>query len=148
MCLRWASSVRFATSKSMDTSTAATGQPVSVLKSVQRNSAFVKKTPSGEWQTLIRATSQLQSHRTGTKAAVKCLGPNRNVTYSTHSCCLPHCAAAWMFCSSLGQQHQLVVGLSAFGVGRMFCFIACHQQVARPVSSLVRYTVDIALYAC
>lgn len=49
---------------------AATRQPASVLKSAQRNSAFVKKTPSGEWQTLIRTTSQLQSHRTGSLAVV------------------------------------------------------------------------------
>ncbi len=89
---------------------AATGQPVSVVKSAQRNSAFVKKAPSGEWQTLIRATSQLQSHRQGTKAAAKCV--YQTVTRSTQSCCssyvcitallhacLHHCAAACMFAS-------------------------------------------------
>ncbi|DBA98841.1 TPA: hypothetical protein ACH3X1_014603 [Trebouxia sp. C0004] len=63
-------SVTFAISKSMDTSMAATGQPMSVLKSEQHNSAFVKKAPSEEWQTLIRATSQLQSHGTGNLAVM------------------------------------------------------------------------------
>ena len=39
---------------------------VSCLRKAKVNPAFVKKAPSGEWQTLIKATSDLQQTSAGT----------------------------------------------------------------------------------
>ena len=59
-------SVRFAASNSMEVASSTQGGTVALgLKQAKRNPAFIKKAPQGEWQTLIRATSNLQPLRTG-----------------------------------------------------------------------------------
>lgn len=59
-------SVRFATVSSMEVASSVPGAPVTHgLKQAKRTAAFVKKAPQGEWQTLIRAASNLQPARTG-----------------------------------------------------------------------------------
>ena len=138
---------------------AATGQPVSVVKSAQRNSAFVKKAPSGEWQTLIRATSQLQSHRQGTKAAAKCV--YQTVTRSTQSCCLSyvcitallhaclhHCAAACMFASLRCCMHVCItVLLHACCITALLHACLHHCAAACMVASL-RCCMHVASLCC
>ena len=59
-------SVHFSTSDSMEVASSTQGGAVSHgIKQAKRNAAFIKKAPQGEWQTLIRAASNLQLTRTG-----------------------------------------------------------------------------------
>ena len=59
-------SVRFAASNSMEVASSAQGGTVAHgLTQGKRNPVFIKKAPQGEWQALIRATSNLQPLITG-----------------------------------------------------------------------------------